>query len=298
MNRRRAHRSPITGSPRWIHPRRAAPRNTVLALAAFILGTAPRAQAQSDPAPAGARAERIGDVDIVESLNEPVPAEATFTDAEGRKVRLGDLLGGEKPVLLTLVYYQCPTLCSLVLGGLNKAVRNSGLDLGQDYRAVTISIDPRETAEMARDRQRGHLQALGAPDRAADWAFLVGEEPEVKKVAGAVGFKYRYDAASRQYAHAAAVVVLTPEGRVSRYLYGFEFPPRDVKFALLEAAGGRIGTSLDRVVLTCFKYDPNTRRYELYIFGFIRGGALLVFSALAAALAVLWRREHKRGTIR
>jgi protein SCO1/2 len=279
------------------HPRASL---TVLAATALVLGIAPGARAQSDAAAAvgGARAQRIGEVDIVENINERVPLDATFTDSKDRKVRLGELLGGDKPVLLTLVYYQCPALCGLVLGGLNRAVRNSGLELGRDYRAVTISIDPRETPEMARERQRGHLQGLGAPSQEADWAFLVGQEPEVKKVANAVGFKYRYDAASGQYAHAAAAMVLTPDGRVSRYLYGFEFPPRDLKFSLIEAAGGRVGTSLDRVVLTCFKYDPNSRRYELYIFGFIRGGALLVFGALAATLAVFWRREHARGTIR
>ena len=278
---------------------RAAFRVAVLGAAWLMLGASTPAGAQAGaPAPPIAPPARIGEVDIVESLHEAVPGEATFTDSEGRKVRLGHYFDGQKPVLLTLVYYRCQSLCSLVLGGLNKAARNSGLELGRDYRAVTISIDPRETPEMALEKQRGHLQALGAPDRTKDWAFLVGAEEQVKKVADAVGFKYRYDPQSGQYAHAAAIMVLTPEGRVSRYFYGFEFPPRDLKFALMEAGGGRIGTSLDRVILTCFKYDPNTRRYGLYIFGFIRGGALLVFAALATALTVYWRREHKRGTIR
>lgn len=280
---------------------RTHPGSSSLALltaAALCLLADEAVSAPSDPPPAGSRTQRIGEVDIVESLNEPVPADAALTDSAGRQVRLGELLGGDKPVLLTLVYYQCPALCGLVLGGLKRAVRDSGLELGRDYRAVTVSIDPRETPEMARERKRGHLDGMGAHPQTPDWAFLVGEEREVKKVADAVGFKYRYDAASGQYAHAAAVVVLTPQGRVSRYLYGFDFPPRDLKFSLIEAAGGRVGSSLDRVVLTCFKYDPNTRRYEFYIFGFIRGGALLVFGALAATLAVFWRREHKRGTIR
>jgi protein SCO1 len=267
--------------------------------AVLVLAASAPAGAQADrPAPPVAPPARIGEVDIVESLNEAVPKEATFTDSEGRKVRLGDYFDGQKPVLLTLVYYRCESLCPLVLGGINKGGRNSGLKIGGDYRTVTISIDPRETPELARERQRGYLQSLGTPDAAKDWPFLVGAESEVKKVADAVGFKYRYDPQSGQYAHAAAVMVLTPEGRISRYLYGFEFSPRDLKFALLEAGGGRIGTSFDRAILTCFKYDPNTRRYGLYIFGFIRGGALLVFGALAAALAVYWRREYKRGTIR
>jgi len=239
----------------------------------------------------------IKEVDVVENLNEKVPVDAVFTDEQGREVRLGDLMKGDTPVVLSLVYYQCPMLCDLVLGGLNKAARNSGLILGTDYRGITISIDPRETKEMAAERQRGHLQALGQPEKAADWSFLVGTEDEIKKVAESIGFRYRFDEETQQYAHAAAIMILTPDGRVSRYLYGVEFPPRDLKFALLEAAGGRVGTSFDRVLLTCFKYDPNTRRYEFYINGFLRGGALLVFGALATMLAVFWRREYKRGTI-
>lgn len=276
-----------------------------LALAAALL--APwRAQALPGMAEANAQLDGKGtlvaelgkNVNIVENLNAQLPADAVFTDENGKTVRLGDYLGGDRPLVLTLVYYKCPMLCSLVLGALNKAVRNSGMTLGQDYRAVTLSIDPREQPEQAKERQRGHLQALGAPGQEEDWSFLVGQEEEIRKVASTVGFEYTFDKQSGQYAHAAAIMVLTPEGKVSRYLYGVEFPPRDLRLALVEAANGRVGTSFDRVLLTCFKYDPNTRRYELYVFGFIRGGALLVFGALATALAIFWRREYRRGTIR
>lgn len=243
-------------------------------------------------------AQMANGVDITENLNAQLPLDATFTDQDGNTVRLGDLLQGEKPVLLTLAYYQCPKLCSLVLGGLSKAARNSGMTLGDDFKAVTLSIDPSETPAMAKERQRGHLQSLGAPGQEKDWVFLVGQQAEIQKVAETVGFKYTYDEQTKQYAHAAAIMALTPDARVSRYLYGVEFPPRDLRLSLLEAAGGRVGTSFDRVILKCFQYDPNTRRYELYVFGFIRGGALLVFGALATTLAVFWRREYKRGTIR
>jgi protein SCO1 len=270
-------------------------RPFLAALSAALVVGLPTAAIAVPESPAAAL---IKEVDIVENLNAEVPKDVRFTDAEGRQVQLSELLEGDKPVVLSLVYYQCPQLCSLVLGGLNKAARNSGLILGTDYRAVTISIDPSETPEMAKERQRGHLQALGTPDKAADWAFLVGQQSEISKVADAVGFKYRYDEQTKQYAHGAVIMVLTPDGRVSRYLYGVEIPPRDLKFALLEAAGGRVGTSFDRVLLTCFKYDPNTRKYEFYINGFLRGGALLVFGALATMLAVFWRREYKRGSIK
>lgn len=237
-------------------------------------------------------------VTITENLNAEVPLDATFTDETGKTVKLGDYVKGDKPLVLTLVYYKCPMLCSMVLGGLNKAVLNSGMVLGQDYRAITVSIDPREGPKEALERQRGHLQALNAPGQQQDWPFLTGKDEEIRKVASTVGFEYAFDKQSGQYAHAAAIMVLTPEGKVSRYLYGVEFPARDLRLALVEAAAGRVGTSFDRVMMTCFKYDPNTRRYELYVFGFIRGGALLVFGALATALAVFWRREYKRGTIR
>lgn len=266
--------------------------------AVAVCASAPAfANAAREFSPESPANQLVKEVDIVENLNNQVPLDASFTNADGEKVALKDLLRGDKPVVLTLVYYKCPMLCPLVLGGLSKAARQSGMGLGEDYRAVTISIDPRETPEDAKERQRGHLQSLGAPGQEKDWQFLVGDEANIKKVAEAVGFRYRFDQASQQYAHAAAITVLTPEGKVSRYLYGVEFPPRDLKLALLEAAGGRVGTSFDRVLIQCFKYDPNTRRYEVFIFGFIKGGALLVFGALAAALAVYWRREYKRGSI-
>ncbi|MBX5480505.1 MAG: SCO family protein [Myxococcaceae bacterium] len=272
-------------------------RSTLFTLAA-LAATSAFANAAREFSPESPANQLVKEVDIVESLNEQVPLDAEFTGTDGKKVTLKQLIRGDKPVVLTLVYYKCPMLCPLVLGALTKSARNSGMALGEDYRAITISIDPRETPADASERQRGHLQALGTPGQEADWPFLVGDETNIHKVADAVGFKYRFDQASQQYAHAAAIVVLTPEGRVSRYLYGVEFPPRDLKLALLEAAGGRVGTSFDRIIMQCFKYDPNTRRYEFYIFGFIRAGALLVFGALAATLAVFWRREYKRGSIK
>lgn len=274
------------------------PQLSAFALAVVAAASSASANASRQMTTESPANQLVKEVDIVENLNEQVPLDAVFTDADGKQVKLGDLLSGDKPVIFTLVYYRCPMLCSLVLGALNKAAQNSGMALGEDYRAITVSIDPRETPKDAKKRQEGHLQALGVPSQAQDWAFLVGDDENIKKVANAVGFKYRFDEASGQYSHAAAITVLTPEGRVSRYLYGVEFPPRDLKLALLEAAGGRVGTSFDRVLMTCFKYDPNTRRYEVFIFGFIRGGALLVFGALAAALAVFWRREYKRGSIK
>ncbi len=237
------------------------------------------------------------DVDVVENLNQPIPLERSFTDSTGRTVSLRELLREGKPVVLTLVYYRCPALCGLVLTGTVQALKQAGLALGEDFRAVTVSIDPTETPEMAAERKRGHLQALGLPSGSEAWSFLTGREEDIRPLAEAVGFRYAYDAQLQQYAHAAVIFVLTPEGRLSRYLYGVQYPPRDLRLALVEAAGGRVGTSFDRVLLTCYQYDPATRRYGFFVKGFLRTGGLIIFAALAGLLTVLWRREIKRGTV-
>lgn len=277
-------------------------RAGLLTAAALVLATAlpasalpgggktPRAiiEAQEDRPP---QMEGVG---IEEHLGEPVPLEARFTDATGREVRLGEVLSKTKPTLLTLVYYQCPMLCNLVLNGQVKAMQELGLELGRDYEAVTVSIDPLDTPVMSAERHRKHLQSMGRPE-GSPWHFLTGTDAEIHRLADAVGFKYKYDAETKQYAHDAGIIVLTPEGSVSRYLYGATFDPQQMKLSLLEASGGKVGTSFDRVVMTCFKYDTVNRRYGFYIFGFIRLGATAVFCALATMLIYFWRRELKKG---
>jgi protein SCO1/2 len=233
-------------------------------------------------------------VDVAEHLGELVPLEARFTDSSGKAVQLRDVLPRTKPVLFTLVYYNCPLLCNLVINEQIRNMRELGLKLGEDYEAVTLSIDPKDTPVQSLERRRRHLQSMGQPET-APWHFLTGTEEEIRRVADAVGFKYAYDEGTKQYVHPAVVHVLTPEGAMSRYLYGTSFRTQDMKLALVEAAGGRVGTSFDRVVLTCFKYDTATRRYGFYVFGFLRLGALMVFSALATMLAYYWRRELKKG---
>lgn len=280
---------------RSLHFIRASALSRLLVAGALLVGGVAAAQIT---APLNPAEQSIQEVDIVEHLGERIPTELTFRDHDGKQVKLGELLRDGQPVVLTLVYYRCPMLCSLVLGGLTRAAKETQLKLGTDYRAITVSIDPRETPTMASERQRGYLQALGQGEKRDDWAFLTGEEENIRVLADAVGFKYTFDEASNQYAHGAAVMLLAPDGKITRYLYGVQFNPRDLKFGLLEAAGGRVGTSFDRIVMKCFQYDPATRRYELAISLFIKGGALMVFFALATTLAVFWRREIKRGTIK
>jgi protein SCO1/2 len=237
-------------------------------------------------------------VEIEERLGQPVPLDAAFTGVDGKPVRLGEILGKGRPVVLSLVYYNCPMLCGLVQTGMARAMRETGLTLGRDFDALTVSFDPRETSQLAAERQRGYLQAVGRPEAAASWSFLTGQPPEIRALTEAVGFRYAYDERTRQFAHPAALFVLTAQGKVSRYLYGVEFPSRDLRLALVEAGEGRVGTSFDRLLLTCYRYDAASRTYEPYVVGFIRVAALSVLGGLAVTLAVFWRREVKRGTVR
>jgi protein SCO1/2 len=184
-------------------------------------------------------------------------------------------------------------LCGLILGGLAKGMRETGFELGKEYEALTVSFDPRESTRLAAERQRTYLSKANAVGKEAHWPFTTSEEPEVRALADAVGFRYAYDPETKQYAHAAAIVLLTPDGRVSRYLYGIDYPARDLRLGLVEAAEGRVGTSFDRLMLTCFRYDPASRRYAPYVHGFIKVGGLAVLGALALTLGVFWRREWK-----
>ena len=233
----------------------------------------------------------LQDVDVVEHLGDRVPAGLSFTDTTGKAIAFDGFLYQGKPLLVTLGYHRCPMLCSLVLDGLVKSLKSSGLTLGKDFTAVSISIDPNEDPKAAAEQQRRILNAVGPGLAVGDWPFLMGTAAASEAMARAVGFRFKFDPQSKQFAHSAVAFVLTPEGRVSRYLYGVDFPARDFKLAIVEAGGGRVGTSFDKVVLSCFRYDPVTRRYAPYVMAFMRIGASLVFFALAGLLAVLWRKE-------
>jgi protein SCO1/2 len=230
----------------------------------------------------------LQDVDVIEHLGDKVPGGLAFRVPEGHKVELDALLG-QKPLLVTLGYYRCPMLCNLVLDGLVKTMKASGLRPGKDFQPVSISIDPNEDAKLAMDTRR-RIQASAATD-AASWPFLMGDAFGSKVLADAVGFKYAYDKSSGQFAHDAVTFVLTPDGHISRYLYGVEVLPRDFRLAMVEAGAGRVGTSFDRLLLSCFQYDPINRKYAPYALGFVRIGAGLVFLVLVGLLTVLWRKE-------
>jgi protein SCO1/2 len=238
----------------------------------------------------------VSEVDVVERLNEPIPRDLRFVDAFQNQVRLDDYLGRDKPVVLSLVYFDCPMLCSLVEKGLVKGLSESGLALGKDYAALTVSMNARDTPRQAAAAQAGYVGHLAHRETATalDWAFLTGGEANIHALAEALGFKYRWDQSTQQFEHPAVIFVLTPAGRISRYLYGVEFLARDLRLAVVEASQGRVGTTLDRVLLKCFRYDPTSRRYRLVAVNFVRAGAFCVFLALATGLTILWRADLKR----
>ncbi len=242
-----------------------------------------------------AAASQDAPVDVVERLGERI-AEAGFMDSDGNRVQLREVAARGKPVVLTLIYFDCPMLCSLVQKGLIKALNETGLRLGDDYYGLTVSFSPRDTVPQARLRQGGYLQTLRNAEKArpADWPYLTGGESAIRALADSVGFRYRWDPEAQLFEHPAVSMVLGPEGKISRYLYGVELDPRDLKLAILEASQGRVGTAIDRVILRCFKYDPASRKYHFYVMGALRIGSGAFAAALVALLGFLWWRERKR----
>ena len=248
--------------------------------------SAPRAALRQPPA--------VGEVEIDEHLGQTLPMHLAFVDQDGVARRLVDLFGDRRPVVMVLAYFRCPQLCDLVQQGLATALRGSGLQPGRDFRAVTVSIDPRDTTGNARLRRTGLLQAVGGTTSAA-WRVLTGRDPEIRALADALGFRYAYDPGSGQYAHPACAFVLTPDGRISRYLYGVALRPFDVRLAVVEAGQGKVGTIVDRVLLTCFRYDPSARKYGIYVLGVMRGGSAAVLLAFGIAMVAMVRRDRARS---
>jgi protein SCO1/2 len=262
---------------------------TMLATAAARAEKTPIAFPQGSEQPLAA----LQDIDVIEHLGDHVTGELRFTDGSSKPVQLDSLLYRGKPVLVTLGYHRCPMLCGLVLDGLVKAARASGLKLGKDFLAVDVSIDPAEDATLLAQTQKRVLNLAGS-ENPADWPFWSSVSDggaAARKLADAVGFRYKFDPTSKQFAHDAVAFVLTPDGVVARYLYGVDYPARDFRMAIVEASGGRVGTTLDKVLMSCYRYDPAKRRYAPFVMGFMRIGATTCFLALVGLLTVLWRKE-------
>lgn len=245
--------------------------------------------------PTSERPHLLKEVDLVQKLDAQIPLDARFRDETGKDVALHEYFHKGKPVVLVMMYYECPMLCSQVLNGLITSLRPLEFEPGKEFDVVGISINPKEMPGLARDKKKAYLEDYNRPATAGGWHFLTGQEPAIHQVADAIGFKYAYDDEIKQYAHPAAITVVTPEGRVSRYFYGIEYSSRDLKLGLVDASTNRIGALADRVMLLCYHYDPATGKYGLLTMRLVQAGAILTLAALGSFWFVMLRRERRKA---
>jgi protein SCO1/2 len=255
-----------------------------------------RAQAMEPPEGGMVRADEkpaiLKEIGIDQRLNEQLPLDLPLRDETGRAVRLGNYFG-RRPVILALVYYNCPMLCTQVLNGLVGALNVMSLDAGTDFDVVAVSFDARETSAMAAAKKDAYLGRYKRPNASGGWHFLTGDAAAIERLTKAAGFRFRYDKDRDQFAHASAVMVATPDGRLARYFYGIEYAPRDLRLGLVEASAGRIGTPVDQVLLYCFHYDPASGKYGPVIVNIIRLSGLATLAILGISLVVMSRRRAR-----
>jgi protein SCO1/2 len=265
-------------------------------LAALVVLAATSAMAQflSEPSVKGALPPGLSKVGIDQRLNEQVPLDLHFQDEQGRTVRLGDYFHNGRPVIISLVYYNCPMLCGEVLNGMSTAFKVLKFTPGKEYEVVTLSIDPREKPELAAAKKRSYIEHLDRPGAEAGWHFLTGEQPQIDALADAIGWHYQYDPKIDQFAHAAGIVLVTPLGRISQYYYGVEFSARDMRLGIIEASGNRIGSLADQVLLYCYHYDPRTGKYGAVIYNVVRLAGAATVLILGSFLFIMFRREATR----
>jgi protein SCO1/2 len=235
----------------------------------------------------------LKEVGIEEHLGQKLPLDLEFKDEQGNSVALSKYFDGQHPVILALVYYSCPNLCNFLLNGLTATFKKMTWNVGDQFQLVAVSIDPNEKPDLAVKKMHAYVESYGRPQTEKGWHFLTGAEEQIKKLAGEVGFKYKYDTDQKQYAHAAAIYVLTPDGKLSRYLYGIDFNPRDLRLALLEATQGKIGSIVDQFLLFCYHYDPKGRKYALMATNLMKGAGAMTVVGIAGFLAVLGKGKKK-----
>ena len=236
-------------------------------------------------------------VRIEQRLNIQIPLETQFRDESGRAVALADYFG-RKPVILALVYYQCPMLCTQILNGLTGSLKALSFDAGNEFEVLAVSFDPKDTPETAAAKKANYVRRYGRKGAENGWHFLSGEERSIRSLTEAVGFHYAYDPATQQYAHASAIMILTPQGKTSRYFYGVEYAPRDVKLGLMEASQNKIGSPVDQAMLYCYQYDPTTGKYGPVVMNIVRLSGAATLLVLGTALIIFWRRELARNKAR
>jgi protein SCO1 len=265
-------------------------RSTVL-VAALYLPLAITAQTSNDVPP------QLRNVSVQQKLNSQVPLDLKFRQENGSTVSLRQMLRG-KPVILSLVYYRCPRLCSMTLTGLLKALRALDFNVGREFDIFTVSFDPLETPQLAAAKKSSYMEGYGREGSSPGWHFLTGDQREILRLTNSVGFGFEYDTTQKQFSHASVIMVLTPEGRVSRYFFGLEFSPRDLRLGLVEAADRRIGSPVDQVLLYCFQYDPHTGKYSVAILNVIRVFGVITVLLIVAFISYTLRRGSRRKRAR
>jgi protein SCO1/2 len=273
--------------------------------AALLTMTDARVHAQKmtgSPAAAGYRREAgqpssavpapLREIGFDQNLDQRIPLETRFRDESNHLVRIGDFFG-KRPVVLVFAYYDCPMLCTQVINGLASALNVLSLQPGRDFEIVTVSFDPRDTPEHATAKKSHYIERYQRPGAADAWHFLTGDESSIKALTRAAGFRYVWDAPTSQFAHPSGVIVLTPDGRLARYLFGIEYGPRDLRYAIVEASEGRIGNVADALLLYCYHYDPMTGRYGFVIMRALRLAGAATVLALGAFVFVMLRRERQ-----
>lgn len=235
----------------------------------------------------------LKDVTFRQQLGEQLPLDAAFKDEAGRDVRLGDYFKTGKPVVFAFVYYQCTMLCTQVMNGISSALKVVPFEVGKDFEVVLVSFDPRDTPQAATEKKAAHLQYWSTEKTAGAWHFLTGTEPEIRRATQAAGFSYQWDERNNQFAHVSGVLVTTPEGRLSRYFYGIEYSPKELRLALVESGKGAIGSKIDELLLYCFHYDPESGRYGVVVMNLIRLGGVVTVALVAGFILLMRRRETR-----
>lgn len=275
-------------------------RSVLSALAVLAAFAAAPARAQNQEVRGEVKSPEVGllrQVSFAQNLDAQLPLDTVLRDESGREVKIGEYFG-KRPVILLFAYYECPMLCTLELNGLVRNLRVLSMSAGKEFEIVTVSIDPTETPALARVKKAGYVKKYDRPGAEEGWHFLTGDEASIRRLADTVGFKYVYDPKSRQYAHPAGLVVTTPQGRLARYIYGVDFPANNLRWSLVDASAGKIGSPVDKVLLMCFHYDPSTGRYNFAVMSAVRLLGVATLAALATFVSASFlrdRRGRRRG---
>ncbi len=265
------------------------PRSSILYLFSLVLMTT---GAAAQTLSSNTRPDILAEIGIEQRLNEQLPLDIAFRDESGQPVQLQNYFG-EKPVVLALVYYECPMLCSMILNGLLKSINALSFDVGKEFDILTVSFDPSETPSLAASKKSSYIQKYGRAGAETGWHFLTGDEAAIQQLTEAVGFKYKKDPQSGQFVHASGIMVVTPDGRLSRYFYGVEYSSRDLRLGLVEASENKIGSPVDQLLLYCYHYDPETGKYGVVIMNVIRAAGIATVLTLGSFMFVMFRRERK-----